>query len=133
MVPHAREVLEALSGRYRLAVVSNSLSCLPRKILEDAGLTRYFQAIIISGEVGWRKPHERIFRMALGRLGLPPEQVVHVGNSPSEDVAGAKAVGMKAILLLGPEASEPAAWEAQPDLVITSLRQLPRALEELDP
>ena len=138
VVPEAREVLEALSGRYRLAVISNSLSCLPKLVLEASGLDHYFEAILISGEVGWRKPHERIFRLALAQLGLQdrPGKVVHVGDSPFEDAAGAKAVGMKAVLLLRPgggAGEEGGAWEAEPDLVIRSLRQLPSALEELDP
>jgi len=138
VVPEARPVLEILKGRYRLAVISNSMSCVPRRILELSGLDGYFEAVLISGEVGWRKPHERIFRLALAQLGLQdrPGQVVHVGNSPFEDVAGAKAVGMKAILLLRPgggAGEEGGAWEAEPDLVIRSLRQLPDALEELDP
>ncbi|RLI12358.1 hypothetical protein DRO33_02790 [Candidatus Bathyarchaeota archaeon] len=131
VLPGARGVLEALSGRYKLGVISNSISCWPRKFLEREGLDAYFQVIIISGEVGWRKPHRKIFEAALTGLGLEPEEVVHVGNSPSDDVAGAKAVGMKAVLVLGQDSNE--AWEVEPDAVIRSLSELPRVLANMDP
>ena len=49
--------------------------------------------------VGLVKPDPRIFHLALGRLGIAPEQAVMVGDSPSADVAGARAAGARAALL----------------------------------
>jgi FMN phosphatase YigB (HAD superfamily) len=49
---------------------------------------RFFTAIVISGEVGIRKPDPRIFHLALQRTGLQPEEVVYVGDT-EEDIAGA--------------------------------------------
>ena len=131
-LPGIRRVLKELSGRYVLAVISNAISPWPRLFLEREGLLRYFRAVVISGEVGWRKPHKRIFEIALGRLGLEAGQVAHVGDSPVDDVAGAKGAGMRAILLLRP-GYEAGPWDVEPDAVIHSLSELSAVLEELDP
>lgn len=91
--------LEALRARgLRLAVVSNWDHRLHR-ILGDRGLTRWFDAVVVSSEVGWRKPHPEIFRRALGELGIRPGEALHVGDSAGDDVAGASACGIRAALL----------------------------------
>ena len=130
-VPGMREVIEELASSYALAVISNAVSPWPRRFLEREGLARYFEAIVISGEVGWKKPHRRIFEEALSRLGLEPWEVAHVGDSPEDDVMGARNIGMKAILVLRPGRSPLVLEEA--DAVIGSLSELPEALKRLDP
>ena len=131
-VPGVEELLAELSGRYELAVISNSMSSWPRVFLERERLARYFKAIVISGEVGWKKPHRRIFQVALTRMGLEASEAVHVGNSPEDDILGAKSVGMRAVLLW-PSGGADASWPVEPDATIRSLGELPRVLEELDP
>ena len=95
----AQTVLEALaaSGR-RLAVVSNWHRAL-HGILAAHGLADAFDAILVSAEVGWRKPHRRIFEAALERCGVRAEEAVHVGDTPHDDVQGAHAAGIRAILI----------------------------------
>jgi putative hydrolase of the HAD superfamily len=91
--------LEALRARgLRLAVVSNWDSRL-RRILEDHGLHTRFDAVVISAEVGWRKPHPAIFHRALELLGAGPGEVLHVGDSVGDDVGGARAAGIRPVLL----------------------------------
>ena len=130
--PRAREVLEELSERYVLGAISNAVGPWPRIFLQLEGLEPFFKAIIISSEVGWRKPHKKPFELALSQMGLRPEEVVHVGDSPSEDVAGAKALGMRAVLFLRP-GSEPGAWDVEPDAIIRSLLELVELISLLDP
>ena len=125
-----REVLEELKGRYRLAVISNSMSLLPKYFLEEHGLMHYFEVVVISGAVGYRKPHPRIFRHTLERLGVPAWQVVHVGNSVKEDIAGAKAVGMHAILVRDEAIGLNAGVEA--DAVVDYITEVPQAVERLN-
>ena len=130
--PGAREAVEELSRRYVLGAISNAVGPWPRTFLELEGLEPFFKTIIISGEIGWRKPHRRPFELALSQMGLRPEEVVHVGDSPSEDVAGAKAVGMRAVLFLRP-GSEPEAWDVEPDAIVRSLKELVELIPLLDP
>jgi len=127
--PGVRKVLRALSGRFELGVISNAISPWPRRFLELEGLDRYFSTVVISGEVGWRKPHKRIFEIALSKLGVRPEEAVHIGNSPEEDVLGARSAGMRAVLLAWE--GMPDSLEVEPDLILSSISELPEALEEL--
>ncbi len=91
--------LEALRARgLRLAVVSNWDSRL-RNILEAHRLRPHFDAVVISAEVGWRKPHPAIFHRALELLGAEPGEVLHVGDSVGDDVDGARGAGIRPVLL----------------------------------
>ena len=95
----ARRMVEELSSLYPLGALSNSMSPAPRLFLEERGLARYFRVILVSGEVGYRKPHPEIFLRACRELGASPQEAVHVGDRPDVDGAGAKAVGMAFVLL----------------------------------
>lgn len=96
--PDVLPALEALRDRWRLAVLSNWDPRLP-VLLRRLGLASFFEQIVYSAEVGVEKPHPAIFRSALDRLGLEPGNVVHVGDRVRDDVEGASAVGMGALLL----------------------------------
>jgi FMN phosphatase YigB (HAD superfamily) len=75
-----------------------------------------------SREHGWTKPHESIFRAALDRLGVEPEAAAMVGDSPEDDVAGARALGMRAFLI-----DRENRFPDEPER-LTDLRALPAAL-----
>ena len=91
--------LEVLRARgLRLAVVSNWDSRL-HGILEGRGLRPWFDAVIVSSEIGWRKPHPEIFRRALAALEVRPEEALHVGDSVGDDLDGAAAAGIPSALL----------------------------------
>jgi putative hydrolase of the HAD superfamily len=91
--------LEELRGRdIRCAVVSNWDERL-QILLPRLGLTKYFETIVVSCEVGFAKPSGVIFEYALRKLGLPAGSVLHVGDSFCEDVWGARAAGMQALLI----------------------------------
>ena len=81
-----------------LAVVSNWDPALPT-LLAQLGLAGFFAFILPSAEIGVEKPDGRIFSLALQRLGLEPQEVVHIGDSYEADVVGARAVGITPILL----------------------------------
>jgi putative hydrolase of the HAD superfamily len=97
--PEVRGALAALREKgLLLAVISNWDERLPR-LLERLALTPFFDAVVISSEVGVEKPDRRIFAEALKRLGVEPEAALHVGDSSLEDVEGAIAAGMEAVHL----------------------------------
>ena len=112
--------IEALRERdIRLGIISNwderLKILLPRLELEDD-----FETIVVSCEVGFPKPSEVIFEYAARKLGLPPQTILHVGDSFSEDYEGAKNAGFSALLL-------DRKAEAKGH-TISSLRQLPAFL-----
>jgi putative hydrolase of the HAD superfamily len=97
--PDVEPALATLAERgYRLAVVSNWDHRLPL-VLARLGLARHFAAIVFSSLVGFEKPDRRIFERALGELGAPAAATLHIGDSAREDIEGAQAVGMQALLL----------------------------------
>jgi len=100
-LPGAHEVLEVLADRYRLAVICNTDASgeRVREILRSAGIERHFDLVVVSSEVGLRKPDRRVFRIALDNLDLRPDEVVMVGNRISADILGGNRVGMMTILI----------------------------------
>jgi len=92
---HHAALLARLRGHVRLAVCSNfSHGETAREVLGTAGLLEHFDSVVISDEVGIRKPRAEIFTAVLEQLAVEPEEVIHVGDSLSADVAGAARLGM---------------------------------------
>jgi putative hydrolase of the HAD superfamily len=89
---------ELRSRGLRLVVVSNWDYALP-DVLARIGLLDLVDDVVASAAVGWAKPDARIFRAALERARCAPAEALHVGDSPEKDVAGAEAVGIRAVLL----------------------------------
>lgn len=91
--------LAVLSGRgLRLAVVSNWDSYLP-VLLAALGLERYFPVMAVSAIEETGKPDPEIFRRACARLGVEPAEALHVGDSVTEDLFGARSAGLSGVLL----------------------------------
>ena len=100
--PQTVPVLSALKQNKTVGLVSN-FDHPPhvRRVLSDYGLKNCFDSIIISGEVGVKKPDPAIFALGLEQTGLAPNDVVYVGDT-QEDVAGAIAAGIRPIFLVRP-------------------------------
>ena len=95
LYPGAREMLDAVAGVARLGLVTNGLSDIQRARLERLDIARYFDAIVISGEVGSSKPHAAIFDIAFQQLGMPAkETALMVGDSLSSDIRGGADYGI---------------------------------------
>jgi putative hydrolase of the HAD superfamily len=93
-------LLEALRARgLKLALVSNTASpqWLLQPVLERQGLVERLDAIVLSSEVGKRKPHPAIFERALGELDIPAEDALFVGDRLEADILGASRVGMTTV------------------------------------
>jgi putative hydrolase of the HAD superfamily len=98
--PDAAGALAAVraAGVERVVVVSNWDASLPQ-VLERAGLGRCVDAVVTSAEVGAAKPSPAVFEAALREAGVVATQALHVGDSFAEDVVGARAAGVEAVLL----------------------------------
>ncbi len=107
-------VLEALRARHRLGLVSNfDHAPTARRIITAHGVAPFFEVIVISDEFGRRKPHPSIFAAALRAMGVRADQAFFVGDSVSDDVAGARNAQLRVAWLnatgqpLPPGAPEP--------------------------
>ena len=97
--PQARPVLERLRGwDLEVGMISNSDGSIERMLTKE-GLAPYFRFVLDSCVVGVEKPDPRIFRMALERAEVSPEEAVYIGDLYSIDVVGSRAAGLDAILL----------------------------------
>jgi putative hydrolase of the HAD superfamily len=124
----AEGTLEALervrAAGYTLGVVSNANGRVER-FLEHAGITQHLDFVIDSGLVGVEKPDPRIFRIACERAGVAPHEAVHVGDIYEIDVVGARAHGVRPLLL------DPESLHADADCErIASMAELPAWLEQ---
>jgi len=93
LFPEVPEVLENLSSRFPLAVISNFDGRL-RMILEQLGVSKFLSQIFVSSELGADKPDPEIFRRALKVIGLSPNEVLHVGDDSERDWRAAAAAGL---------------------------------------
>ncbi len=109
-VEEARPVLEALSERYPMVLVSNFYGNV-ESVLEDFDLRRYFLTIIESAVVGVRKPDPQIFRLGVEALGLLPGEVLVIGDSYKKDIVPAESIGCRVAWLKGK------GWTADEDAV----------------
>ena len=91
-------LLASLRTRYRLAIVSNFYGNLSA-VCREAGLCDSVEVLVDSTDAGCLKPDPRIFQQALDRIGVAPSRAVFVGDSRPRDMAGARAMGMRHVLL----------------------------------
>ena len=83
----------------RLVVVSNWDVSLHDRLAET-GIAERVHGVIASAELGAAKPAPAIFAHALAMAGVPAQEALHVGDSPDEDVEGARAAGIEPVLLV---------------------------------
>jgi len=95
LLPGARDLLDRLAPQTTLALLSNGIGTVARAKVARLDLDRYFDAIVISGEVGVSKPHTRIFDIVFERLGEPEKSTtLMIGDSLTSDIAGGTAYGI---------------------------------------
>lgn len=133
--PHAHTVLKQLQAQgYELGLISNTFvpGFVMDRHLEQLGLLPYFNTRIYSCDVGYRKPHRRIFQLALDQMGLEANETAYVGDMINADIHGATRIGMKAFWVSGethaPNTTLPAGARR-----ISTIGELPTALRLVYP
>lgn len=98
LLPGALELLRALHGRMKIALVSNGVSEIQRSRLSRCPFTPLLDAVVISGEIGVSKPDPRMVDAALASLGCTDRrQAVLLGDSLTADIAAARSAGIDSI------------------------------------
>lgn len=98
--PYAKKLLGKASAHGKVGLISNfTYAPAIYASLRKLHINKFFNAIVISHSVGWRKPHRKIFDEALRMLQVDACEAVYIGDSPTEDVIGSKAVGMKTVFV----------------------------------
>ena len=120
LIPHAREVVRELSGRYPMYIVTNGFAGVQQIKLRHSGLDGYFRGVVCSEDAGANKPDPRIFEYALDLAGVKAGAAVMIGDDPYSDVPGAERAGIDSIWF------DPSGMpcECRPTYRIASLREL---------
>ena len=98
--PRLNALLERLGRSYRLGVVTNGSTQSQRGKLRGLGIEQHFEPIVVSEEVGHRKPEFAIFRLALRGWELPHDEVLFVGDDSLKDIGGARGAGLRTLQVL---------------------------------
>jgi HAD superfamily hydrolase (TIGR01549 family) len=122
LLEDAAEVIETLARSFRLGVVSNyPHGPVVAASLERFGLLRHFKVVVVSSDTGWMKPHADCYLPALAALPAPPGRTLMVGDDLTNDVKGAKALGLHTAWI-APKAT---AIDPDVDIHLKSLAELP--------
>jgi HAD superfamily hydrolase (TIGR01549 family) len=121
------EFLAQVQQRYATALVSNfDHGPTARRVL-GVRASAHLHHIVVSDEHGWRKPHPQIFTDTLSVLGVSPREALFVGDSPQDDIVGAKTVGMDMAWVNVSSASLPDGVP-EPDYIIRAIPELGKVL-----
>ena len=123
--PCTEDTLKKLAERYKLALISNTMSDQPREMLEETGLDSLFEIIICSRDLGIRKPNSAIFKYVMDEVGVLPGETVHVGDSVEADMEGASNFGITPVWIRTPDRGS---WSGH---AISSICDLPQFLEKM--
>ena len=97
------EVLEKLKERYKLALLSNGSSTVQHNKIDHVGIEKYFDVVVVSGDVGIHKPDPKLFEYTLEKLNVRADEAMMIGDVFSTDILGAVRAGIKTVWLVEDE------------------------------
>lgn len=130
----AKQTLETLAENYKLGLISNfTYAPVIYAGLRRVGISNFFDVILVSDAFGWRKPHARIFEEALKRLGIRAEEALYVGDSPEEDIKGAKQLGIKTVFVASQffPIKKLLESEQKPDIIARNMCEAKRKIQDI--
>ena len=125
--PETIDVLEALKGDYKLAILSNGVSKSQHDKISNCKIDQYFDEIVVSGDIGINKPNKEIFDIMAERLNFKPEECVFVGDVFASDIIGAIRANMVPVWIVG----DPERPSSYTGLRISNLSQLPEVIKNI--
>lgn len=130
LFPETLPVLKALHGRYKMAIITNGFAETHEAKIARLEISKYFDRVVLAGEMELAKPDPAIFAHAMNELGVGPDESVMVGDRFQRDIVGAHAAGMRAIWVNSRNETLPQGVR-EPEVTIASIADLPQALEKL--
>lgn len=125
-----KKVLSNLREQYHLSILSDGQSVWAIPELNAVGLLDLFNPIIISSDLGYRKPDHRLFKLILKKMGLKKNEVLYIGNDMFRDIYGAGKAGIKTIFFKSNQGDHKS-YGVEPDYIIYNFQQLPEAIRFL--
>lgn len=90
LIDGALDLIKKLKERYKLVIVTNGIASVQRGRLDVSNTTSYFDAIVISEEIGYQKPDVRFFEKALEKANAKKEECLIIGDGLSSDIKGGR-------------------------------------------
>jgi len=119
----ALDVIHALKERgVKLGIITNGSVHSQNAKIDYVGLRQQFDVIVVSDEVGVKKPDKGIFELALQKLGVDADSSIYIGDHPHNDIKGASQAGLTTIWLEGFQAWD--VTDIQPHYTIRELREM---------
>jgi putative hydrolase of the HAD superfamily len=125
--PYAKNLLSNITENCKLGLISNfTYTPVIYASLRKLGINHFFNTVTVSEDAVWRKPHKRIFQTALRKLQVKAKETVYIGDSPLEDIEGAKTAGMKTIFVLSQfnKLEDLRGIKQQPDIIAENLQEV---------
>jgi putative hydrolase of the HAD superfamily len=120
------------AGGYRLGLVSNAGDNQDAfQLVERFQIEPFFDFILTSAACSYRKPHPRIFELALAHWSIFPGEIAMVGDSLEADIFGAQKLGIYAVWITRRVSKSPARQKIQPDAELQTLHELPALFSRL--
>lgn len=120
--PETQEFMDKLYSNYPLALLTNGTPSVQWAKIRGSGLEKYFEHIIISGDLNTRKPDPVIFYTILDKMDIAPEETIMIGDNLKSDIEGAAGVGIKSVWVN--RRNDDPGDGPSPDFIIRDLREL---------
>ncbi len=128
--PETESALEDLGSKYRLGVVTNTSSeKVANGVLRRLDLNRFFECVVMSAELGIRKPYPGIFLFALREMRLEAKDTIFVGDSYRHDVVGSLRAGMRSCFV--GDQNEVSERVPGPDVVVKSISEISGVIDSV--
>ncbi len=130
----AKKLIKQAAEQCKVALISNFTHApVIYKSLRQLRINTFFDAIVISEENGWRKPSSHIFQDALNKLLVQAKEAVYIGDSPIEDIKGAKQAGLKTVFVASQFNTLKDLFDSQqkPDFIAKDLHSISGSLTEI--
>ena len=123
-----QQTLEILQNKFQMAAVTDGQSLWAVPELKTCGIEHFFSFVLVSGDLGFRKPDHRIFDMAAEKLALSKDEMLFVGNDMYRDIYGSKNAGFKSVFFKSNQGTQCFCGK-EPDYIIYNFPQLLDAID----
>jgi epoxide hydrolase-like predicted phosphatase len=126
------KLLRKLRKKYKLIIVANNVKEWIVKKLKEYGIYKLFDGVVVSSELGIRKPDPRIFTYTLKKFKLKPEKCIFISDELNEDLTGAKVLGIKTVWFRNLRYKKFEEKTFTPDFIIKKLDDIERVVNSLN-
>lgn len=125
------DLLNIFQGKYQMAALSDGQKLWAEPEWKSCALDKFLSFVLVSSDFGFRKPDQRLFETAVKKMGLPPEEILFVGNDMYRDVYGAKNANLKCVFFKSNQGDQQY-HGAEADYIIYHFRELINAINFLN-